>query len=632
MTATAGGVAFIFPKKWPCVIHEFKLKRDHFEALALILIPPNSKPIKIATCYNRPGHHLPEELLKEFNNLKFNGADVPGLFVGDFNSSHVAFGSRLTNTYGNSLLHAIHKNNLIHFNTQTPTYICTSSGEPNILDLVLGNNLKTQYFLSCQVEGDIGSDHFPVKTLLDFNVKKANTRLKLNFCEWVKKIDETLPTLNLDNKTIESQIDMIEKAFQTSRKECTHQLKRPKMKLPPDIMLKINERKNLLKLRRQATTQQERALITKEYNKINKIVKQMVQEYGEHERETLASKICEAGDTNRMWKLFQQYKCRNKDCDKPITPLELEDGNLTYSNEEKSAEFARHLATVHQTPNNPAFDVRFKKEVDSHFESFVRPPPCENAFEKMTVKKFRMLLSQTKSNSSPGEDTITYDVMKKCKDETLQVLCRLINQCLSENVFPSQWRWAKIIMLVKPGKNPKKPVGYRPISLISCWGKIYERFICDRLVSILGEKNFFAEVQSAYQKGKSSQEHLFRLMQDVINGFKMRKCTVGVFLDVQKAFDAVWLNGLKLKIKELSLPSQLQNILFSFLTNRFLKVNVDGAVSNPVHLEAGTPQGSCLSPVLYIIFVNDLTLTKRKQPAVNMQTMLVSIVRIATKK
>ena len=76
---------------------------------------------------------------------------------------------------------------------------------------------------------------------------------------------------------------------------------------------------------------------------------------------------------------------------------------------------------------------------------------------------------------------------------------------------------------------------------------------------------------------------------------------------MQKAFDAVWINGLKLKIKNIGLPTQLQNILFSFLTSRHLKVNVGGIDSEQIQLMAGTPQGSCLSPVLYLIFVNDLT-------------------------
>ena len=121
------------------------------------------------------------------------------------------------------------------------------------------------------------------------------------------------------------------------------------------------------------------------------------------------------------------------------------------------------------------------------------------------------------------------------------------------------------------------------------------------------KKKFFSAVQAGYQKGKSAEEHLFRLTQDIYNGFKERKCTIGIFLDVQKAFDAVWLNGLKLKIKNLELPTQIQNIIFSFLTNRYLKVNVDGVDSSQIQLKAGTPQGSCLSPILYLIFVNDMT-------------------------
>ena len=58
-TATAGGVAIIFPKSWSCIEKGFKLSKDYFEAIAVVLLPTNSVPIKIATCYNRPGNHFP---------------------------------------------------------------------------------------------------------------------------------------------------------------------------------------------------------------------------------------------------------------------------------------------------------------------------------------------------------------------------------------------------------------------------------------------------------------------------------------------------------------------------------------------------------------------------------------------
>ena len=102
-------------------------------------------------------------------------------------------------------------------------------------------------------------------------------------------------------------------------------------------------------------------------------------------------------------------------------------------------------------------------------------------------------------------------------------------------------------------------------------------------------------------------EHLFRLAQQVSNGFKERKCTLALFLDVRAAFDSVWRNGLKFKIDKIGLTKQMRNLLFSFLDERTLRVNVDGTWSDVVSLEAGTPQGSCLSPLLYLIFVNDVT-------------------------
>ena len=107
--ATAGGVAFAIPSRWSCLEYAFKTNEDHFEALAAILIPPESKPIKLATCYNHPRNHVSEQLFEEFENIRLNGEELPGLFVGDFNSPHEAFGSRFSNEYGAKLLQIINK-------------------------------------------------------------------------------------------------------------------------------------------------------------------------------------------------------------------------------------------------------------------------------------------------------------------------------------------------------------------------------------------------------------------------------------------------------------------------------------------------------------------------------------------
>ena len=119
----------------------------------------------------------------------------------------------------------------------------------------------------------------------------------------------------------------------------------------------------------------------------------------------------------------------------------------------------------------------------------------------------------------------------------------------------------------------------------------------------LNEKKFFRDIQAGYLKGRSPQEHAFRLAQSITNSFKKRQCTVGLFLDVKAAFDAVWKNGLKMKIKNIGLSKQIQNILFSFLDERTLRISIDELWSETVDLLAGTPLGSCLSPILYLIMI-----------------------------
>lgn len=162
-------------------------------------------------------------------------------------------------------------------------------------------------------------------------------------------------------------------------------------------------------------------------------------------------------------------------------------------------------------------------------------------------------------------------------------------------------------MLPKPGRDKNYAANYRPISLLSALGKMYERYIYIFLMKELNSKKFFNPNQAGFLKGRNAQEHLIRLSQGVSNGFKKRFCTLGIFLDVRATFDAVWTNGLKHKIGRIGLSKQIQNILYSFLDSRTLRVNVNGIWSEVVRLRAGTPQGSVLSPILYLIFVNDLT-------------------------
>ena len=104
-----------------------------------------------------------------------------------------------------------------------------------------------------------------------------------------------------------------------------------------------------------------------------------------------------------------------------------------------------------------------------------------------------------------------------------------------------------------------------------------------------------------------TSDHLLRLVEESHKGFREGDVTAGLFLDAEAAFDKCWHDGVRYKIREnLGLPDRLVRLLSSFLTDRTLQVAEQGLFSRIINLRAGTPQGSCLSPLIYIIFVNDL--------------------------
>ena len=103
-----------------------------------------------------------------------------------------------------------------------------------------------------------------------------------------------------------------------------------------------------------------------------------------------------------------------------------------------------------------------------------------------------------------------------------------------------------------------------------------------------------------------TDDHLFRLSQSVVESFNRRKHVVAAFLYVEKAFDNVWHNGLRYEIFMLDLPTKMTRWLSDFLVGRVIQVNVNGLLSDKISPIAGVRQGYIMSPLLFLMYVNNL--------------------------
>jgi hypothetical protein len=154
---------------------------------------------------------------------------------------------------------------------------------------------------------------------------------------------------------------------------------------------------------------------------------------------------------------------------------------------------------------------------------------------------------------------------------------------------------ATVVAIAKPGKDPADPKNYRPISLQCTLSKIFERVILIRILRHIDQDNVLPDFQFGFRPLHSTCHQIVRIMSHVKNGFRNKVSTGMLLLDIEKAFDTVWHDGLIYKMCAKNFPLFLVKLTQSFLTDRTFSVHYHGLESAVHQIPVGLPQGSTLS-------------------------------------
>ena len=359
-------------------------------------------------------------------------------------------------------------------------------------------------------------------------------------------------------------------------------------------------------------------VLQSEINRKNYELKKLQKIHHKRRIRSMCADLNAEKDSARFFRLFDEI--RGKESHKKVY-CDIKDGDESASSDKEKANlFAKRLEHLHQTANDSAFNNNWKTSVESFVHarknSFETDPTSEyssretgddnSLLHHITLDEIQEHLKKCKNKSAPGEDGLTYLILKKLPNNIMKYLQLLFNTSLKLGYFPNNWKTAIIKMIPKCGKNNNEAKNWRPISLISVLAKLFERIIASRLSTYLETKKLLSSSQSGFRKGRMTSEQLFRLSEDSMGCMKKKGITAALFLDAEAAFDQAWHDAIRYKLHKLNLPQRLVRLLSSFLTNRKLRVKVGDEYSNEVTMNAGTPQGSCLSPLLYVILVNDL--------------------------
>ena len=312
-------------------------------------------------------------------------------------------------------------------------------------------------------------------------------------------------------------------------------------------------------------------------------------------------------NTKKLWDLINRTtgKIRDKSC---IIKF-IKDGDIYHHLAASiSNDFTKYFASVGnnfvQKIKEPTTSIRdYIKQIPINFKNLFLHPATE-------LEVLR-LINELPNKKSSGFDKIDNTLLKEIKFEIATPLTILFNTSLSEGTFPDLMKVAEIIPLYK-GKEKFLTSNYRPISLLMPISKLLEKIVYSRTYEFLNKTDQIFNSQYGFCSKHSCENVVQELVGAVVKGYENKKSTILVFLDLSKAFDTIPHKILFMKMEHYGIRGIALDWFKSYLANRSLRVKCtagsesDITYSSKYGINVGTPQESCLGPLIFLIFNNDI--------------------------
>lgn len=252
-----------------------------------------------------------------------------------------------------------------------------------------------------------------------------------------------------------------------------------------------------------------------------------------------------------------------------------------------------NLSLSNFSHDNPAHDPTKAEKIKNNFTNITE------------MKKF---IKKLPNKVSSGLDEIPNLVLKNLPVDTIMEYVIIFNNSLNVNYFPKAWKIAKIVAILKKDKINEDPASYRPICLLPCISKLYEIKI-DQLILKHCESNkqILTNYQYGFRNKHSTVNAINHLITDAKKALKEKRCMGACLIDLEKAFDTVWIEGLAYKLFKKEIPQTLIQLIMSMITDRTFYTSSSNIMSTKeFSVKNGLQQGTVNSPILFNIFTSDV--------------------------
>lgn len=551
----------------------------------------SGKPLIVTTFYRSQKCNL-DNFLKFLEHALQQNTNFPSIFVGDSNID------LLSDTVSRELLNILH-----HYDFENSHCLISRPKSGTSIDNIY-SNIHNELFID-SIECNM-SDHNVISCKFRSNFErqsyKRKVKKKYNFPVLRETLGNRLINLNKTDNISNDTQDFLS-TFSSSIEEATSdtvELESIKHLITPwandniDALVKL--KKKLLKRRRK---ERGNACIEERLERVSKIIRIAD---GINMNNYLQTKILSVRDNPKLtWSFLNETLGRDA---KPEQQLRNDEGYLILNDREVCEKFSAYFR---QIPVDLGMSIQRYPSDDCNNLNSIHAYEEQFEFCHININEISEILSDLKFNKSCGYDGISSRCIYECKDIILPYLVDIFNRIISNSTYPDSLKIAKIIPIPKESRAQTVDK-YRPIAILPIIDKIFEKNLHKQLSEFFGRNEMLYNLQFGFRKGCGTQHAVVNLVNYICecldNGYGG---VGGLFFDLSKAFDLVDHTILKQKLQFYGIRGNALELVDSYLDCRRHFVQIRNMKSDTWSARTGVPQGSVLGPLLFTIFVNDIS-------------------------